>query len=78
MHVFSPIRSTSASAQLVGHVNRLLAVWRPMLLLTFLAIPVIGASAFVALVAAAVVIYVPLRVMRKLLDLETRRLARRG
>lgn len=78
MRVFSHIRSTSASALLVGHVNRLLAVWRPLLLFTFLAIPLIGASAFVALAAAAVVIYVPLRVARNLLDLETGRLSRRS
>ncbi len=77
MKVFGSIESKVASPVIVNRVNTLLSAWRTVMFVAIGLTPIIGPHLFVAIGAAAVIIYIPLRFMRSTLDWETGRLANR-
>lgn len=77
MKVFVSIENKVASRVIVDRVNTLLSAWRTMMFVAIGVTPIIGPHLFVAIGAAAVIIYVPLRFVRSTLDWETGRLAKR-
>ncbi len=64
MRSFGKLDCQDASKTLVRRVNALLGAWRFLIWSSLLAVPVLGGGPFVAIAAAAVVIYGPLRIAR--------------
>jgi hypothetical protein len=77
MKVFGLVESKVASPVVVDRVNTLLSAWRTMMFVAIGLTPIIGPHLFVAIGAAAVIIYIPLRFVRSLLNWETGRVAKR-